>query len=700
MKKRKKLFNFFFFGLIGALISSALYLKQIPFFNTIELKLKDLRFKTRSFQDIDKRIAIVAIDEKSIDEIGRWPWDRKIIAKLIDNLTNFYGAKTIALDMVFSEPSNMASDKELINSLRGKNNVVLGYFFREGEQVLQEQERAVFESKRVKIIKMAEGVKEIPLRAYNRVELNILEIERNSYNSGYFNIIPDDDGIIRKLDLLILYDGFMYPALSLSALKNFLGNEIIVDVDVYGVKSILVGNKKIPCDEFGRVNINYYDSDKFRVYSAVDILNQKLNRNVLENSLVFLGATEIGISDLRATPINPALPGVFIHATVASNVLKNHVLLKDGRVTALDLIFIFFFGITLAILLSFTKRTLLSLVVFFLLLVTFYVTNLYVFKTYPLNTSIFFPIFSTVLTYFFCEAYRNLVEERHSRFLKKAFSSYVSRELVNEIMKNPELLKLGGQKKEVTILFSDIRGFTTLSENMEPESLVNLLNSYLSPMTKIVLEHGGTLDKYIGDAIMALFNAPLDLKDHASLCCSCALMMIDKLGEINREFREKRLPEVDIGIGINTGMVIVGNMGTDVRFDYTAIGDSVNLASRLEGMNKVYGTHIIISEFTAEKIDKNVFKVRHLDVIKVKGKTKPVSIYELSDKLNDEIIGKYETAFKHYLNRDFFTAKSIFEELYRKYNDKPSFVFVERCDEYIKNPPDAHWEGVYVAKTK
>lgn len=700
MKKQKKLVIFLLIGIIVSIISSIFYLRQIDFFNAIELKLKDTRFKTRNFHDIDNHIVVVAIDEKSVNELGRWPWDRKIVAKLIENINN-YGAKTIALDIVFSEPSNINSDLILAKSFREKNNVVLGYFFREEKTFLKDEDKSIFESKRVKIIKMADGVTEVPLQSYSGVELNIPDIEKSSSQSGYFNIIPDSDGIIRKLNLCMLYDGFIYPALSLASLKHFLGQEIVLELEVYGVKKILIGDKNIPCDESGRLTVNYYDNvDKFRVYSAVDVLRGKLNKNAFQNSIVFVGATEIGISDLRATPVNPVMPGIFIHATVASNILRNHVLIKDGRVIFLDLMCITFFGVILALLLNYTRRTIYGLIVFLALSVLFYLVNLYIFKTYPLNTSIFFPLFSIGLTYISCEAYRNLVEERHSRFLKKAFSSYVSPELVNEIMKNPEILKLGGQKKRITILFSDIRGFTTLSEKMEPEALVSMLNSYLAPMTNIILKNGGTLDKYIGDAIMALFNAPLDLKDHANLCCKSALMMIEKLVDVNKEFKEKGCPEIDIGVGINTGTVIVGNMGTDIRFDYTAIGDSVNLASRLEGMNKIYGTHIIISEFTAEEIDRNIFKVRHLDVIKVKGKTKPVSIYELSNNLDDELINKFETAFNHYLNRDFFTAKTIFEELIRKFADKPSYVFFERCNDYLKNPPELDWDGVFVAKTK
>ncbi len=700
MKNVKKLIIFLIFGFLASTLSSILYLKKVDFFDAIELKLRDIRFRTRSFDDVDNRISIVAIDEKSINELGRWPWDRKIIAKLIDNI-NSYGAKTLALDIVFSETSSRDSDRKLAESIGKKNNVVLGYFFRDGAEEAGNKNKYLLESKRIKIIKIPADMKEIPLQSYNDVEINIPEIEKSSNQAGFFNIIPDNDGILRKLNALVFYDGFIYPSLFLASLKHFLEQEIVLEFEIYGVKRILLGNINIPCDEFGRLTVNYYsNTDKFKVYSAVDVIKEKLSSGIFKNSIVFVGATEVGISDLRATPVNPLMPGIFIHATVASNVLKNHILIKDGRVVILDLIFIALFGILLSFILNFTRRTLTGLLFFIVLSISNYYLNLQIFRSYPLNTSIFYPLFSIFLTYLLCESYRNLVEERHSRFLKKAFSSYVSPQLVNEIVKNPEILKLGGQKKEVSILFSDIRGFTTLSESMDPEALVNLLNSYLAPMTNIILRNGGTLDKYIGDAIMALFNAPLDLKDHANLCCKSALMMVEELKLVNEDFRKKGLPEIDIGIGINTGTVIVGNMGTDIRFDYTAIGDSVNLASRLEGMNKLYGTHIIISEFTYEKIDKNAFMLRKLDIIKVKGKTKPVSIYELSNNLNNELVNKFHEALKLYLERDFLRANKIFQILFQEFNDRPSHVFMSRCQAFLTNPPKTDWDGVFIAETK
>jgi adenylate cyclase len=303
------------------------------------------------------------------------------------------------------------------------------------------------------------------------------------------------------------------------------------------------------------------------------------------------------------------------------------------------------------------------------------------------------------ITYLSCEAYRNLVEEKKSRFLHKAFSSYISPELVSEIVKNPELLKLGGEKREITMLFSDIRGFTTVSEKVPPEAIVKILNGYLGPMTNIVLNHKGTLDKYMGDAIMAIYNAPLEIKNHPLLACKTAIDMMEALKNVNKGFKEVGFPEIDIGIGINTGEAIVGNMGTNVRFDYTAIGDVVNLSSRLEGLNKQYHTHIIVSESTKEKTDKN-FRFRELDKIKVKGKEVPVAIYELDKALDNKLIDRFAEALAFYRSNNFTEALALFVTLEKEYNDKVSLVFSERCREFLKNPPSPDWDGVYVAKTK
>jgi adenylate cyclase len=445
-----------------------------------------------------------------------------------------------------------------------------------------------------------------------------------------------------------------------------------------------------------------------KTYSAVDIVSGKVPVEALENKIVLVGATEIGIADLRPTPFNPVFPGVEIHASVTGNILDGRFLIENNLTHALDIGLLFVLPILLVFLLIRARGTVIGFTIFIVFVFLYLLGNFLIFTRLNFVISTIYPALSIGFAYVFFEAYRNLVIERRSRYLRKAFSSYVSSDLVDEILRDPDKLKLGGENKKVTLLFSDIRGFTSLSESIPPEMLVSVLNEYLSPMTQIVMEERGTLDKYIGDAVMAIFGAPLDVPDHAIRACQAALSMLKKLGQINNEWRKRNFPSIAIGIGINTGEAIVGNMGANMRFDYTAIGDSVNLASRLEGLNKLYGTEIIISKSTLENLNSSEapFLFRELDVVQVKGKEEPISIFELVNTFsNDTNKTKLVTMFTEALNRyregKFHEAKEKFTEILRNFpNDTPSALYKERCQEYILHPPPLDWTGVYTAKEK
>lgn len=704
--KFKRFLTFFFIAVISIIITVTLYSIKIEFFTAIDLKLKDTKFKIREPITPDKRVAIIAIDTKSINELGRWPWDRKVMARLLENLKD-YGVKTIALDIVFSETSYKESDKTLADAIKMAGNVITGYFFRQEEEKPSEESLNILRESRVKVARIEDNVSEVPVATFSNVETNIPIISSVSYGSGFFNIIHDKDGIIRSSNLLILFDGEVYPSLSLIALKHYLNGEIVLDLAVYGVAGLYLKEKRIPVDESGRLTLNYYGKQgAFITISAVDVFKKRLKPKALNDMIVFVGPTEIGIADVRPTPLDPTLPGVEIHATLVSNILQNNFLYRNAMVIALELLFICLFPLVLAISFSFIKRLVISLFCFIITLAVYISLDFILFKFMFLNTSVIYPIISISITYLCSEAYKNLIEERQSRFLKKAFSSYVSPALVGEIIKNPDKLKLGGEKRKITVLFSDIRSFTNISEKLAPEELVLLLNRYMGPMTDILLSKKGTLDKYIGDAIMAIYNAPISVENHSVLACETALEMLDKLKEINEEFRQKGLIEIDIGIGINTGDAIVGNMGSNLRFDYTAIGDTVNLASRLEGMNKVYKTHILVSEFTMEHVfeligkENKKFYFRELDLIRVKGKEKPVKIYELLKEAEQKMLDEFNKALNLYRQGRFQEAKEVFKSIYEMYNDQTSTVFIERCDEFIENPCPDKWDGVYVAKVK
>ncbi len=680
---------------VASLLALFLYRSANPVIQQIDLRLKDVRFRLRGPIKPDPHVVVIAIDNKSIKEIGRWPWSREVTGQLVKSLKN-YGVSVIALDMVFAEPQAPKPDRFLADSIKTSGNVIMGYFFRGDLQATSSDLIEQHASARVKMT-LEPGVTSIPVPGFPYFDASIAEIGRGGADHGFFNLIPDDDGLYRNAPLLMLYDGDLHASLSVKALSLYYGVKPEVQVSTFGIRTLSLGDLLLPVSVDGGLPLNYYGPAGSFVYvSAVDVIRKRIDPEILRNSLSFIGATEIGIADIRATPFDPALPGVEIHATVAANALEYRFLLHDNRIIVFELLAIILLPFMLAFFLRRASGTLFGLLSFSLLFVLYAGVNFALFKYLLWDMSIVFPLAPLLISYTASEAYRNLVIERRGRYLKMAFGSYVSPELVEEIVNNPDRLKLGGEKREVTILFSDIRSFTTLSESLQPEELVKLLNDYLSPMTRIVLEERGTLDKYIGDAVMAIFNAPLDVSDHPEHACRSAFKMIEKLAELNQKFSSAALPVIDIGIGINTGVAIVGNMGADIRFDYTAIGDNVNLASRLEGLNKYYGTHILVSAATKERSGGS-FVFREVDLVRVKGKNEPVAVYELMT-CNQQIASRFEEALALYRKNSFVEAMVIFAGLSE--SDNLSLLYHDRCKEFLSNPPPEGWDGVYSATFK
>jgi adenylate cyclase len=696
----KKRFMFILFAVTASICSFLLYKQAFPSFQQLDFRMKDARFRIRGPVTPDKDVVVVAIDHKSIKEFGRWPWSREITGRLIENLGTYYGTKVTALDIVFSEPQNEEADRALAASVTNSGNVVMGYFFRnELSEVVPEALQQV-ELSTVKMVRIAEGVKSIPLQGFPGLDLNIPRIGTAALDFGFFNVSPDADGLYRRSTLFLLYNGDIYPSLAMKALRHYFGSDIVLDVRQWGVDGVQIGSLRIPSREDGTMALNYYGgAGAFTTISAADVITRRLPPLSLKGKIAFVGATEVGIYDLRPTPFDPLLPGIEIHATVVANALEKRFLLYDGVTQSMEIASIFILPILLGVCLAFVPGTFAGLLVMIVITGAFGFGNYLLFTTAFRDMTLIYPLAGIALTYLGGEAWRNLVVERKGRHLKKAFSSYVSPDLVKLIEKNPDKLVLGGEQRVLSILFSDIRGFTTLSEGLTPPELVTLLNEYLSPMTRIVLDERGTLDKFIGDAIMALFNAPLDVPDHATRACSAAVRMIEELGRLNDSFSVRGILPLDIGVGINTGPAVVGNMGADLRFDYTAIGDAVNLASRLEGLNKYYGSHILVSEDTWRLIPSDRFTFREVDRVKVIGKQLPIVMYELM-VFNYNILPRFEEALAMYRSRSFVKAKMVFDELVATSHDGPSRLYAGRCDEYIASPPPADWDGVYVATAK
>lgn len=571
--------------------------------------------------------------------------------------------------------------------------------------------------------------------------LNTPIIANAGENYGYFNAKLDKDGTIRRTQLLARTGSHYFPSIALQA--YLLATEQNVEVKIEPHKKILnlKGISKlsvvkegehsfdIPTSSDGLMLINYAGSGTTIPHASIaDLLNEndpnvtvsqkvykkdlgwidntkQVPKNIFfKDKILVLGATAIGVFDLRVTPFDENFPGVETHANVIDNLLRQDFLSKNADEDIYMPAFMLALGLVIS--LSLSHAGAISGLVFTVLLAAAiaFVDRIFLFGKGHL-VSIFFPLFQVIFTYVFLTFYKYLTEERSKKELRATFSKYVSPAIVEEILQDPKNLELGGRKERVTVFFSDVRGFTTISEKLDPKALSDLLNSYLTPMTEIVFKNQGTLDKYMGDAIMAFFGAPVHYPNHAVMACRCALDSMEKLKELAAQYAEKGLPQIDIGIGLNTGECNVGNMGSETVRSYTVMGDAVNLASRLEGINKTYGTHIIISEFTYEEV-KNEFLCREVDWVRVKGKLKPVKIFELlaetkADEKIKAMAERFSTAYELYHKKQFDKAILEFNRaIEANPNDETSKIYIERCQEFIAEPPPTDWDGVYVMKTK
>lgn len=695
----RKYLMFFLLAFASSLAIFFIDFLSLPLVHNVDLKMKDVRLLMRGPVKPPPSVVIVAIDNQSVKEIGRWPWSRETIGKLIKGMAD-YGVKVTALDIVFSETQNPVSDAALAESIVLSGNVIAGHFFRNEMHPIDPETLAQVQSSKIRQLQIDAGVTSVPLIEYANMDANIPLIGQGALAYGFFNVISDSDGLFRKLPLVMLYKGDVYPSIVLQALKFYTVETAQVSIGKTGVRAIGLGKDSIPSNEEGELYVNYYGpGGSIKTYSAADIIKKRLPPDALMGKLAFVGFTEMGIYDVRPTPFDSILPGVEIHATAAANTLERRFILHNSSTILTERVLLFLLPLVLALALGLAPSASIGFLFGSGLSIIYLAVNYLLFCKYLLDLSLLPPLMALGLTTVGSEIYRSLVVDRKGRYMKKAFSNYVSADLVAQIMKNPDSLKLGGEKREISILFSDIRGFTSLSEKLSPEELVQVLNEYLNPMTLIVLEEKGTLDKYIGDAVMALYNAPLDVADHAGHACRSALKMMEKLAELNRSFTERGIQTIDIGIGINTGDAVVGNMGASMRFDYTAIGDNVNLASRLEGLNKVYGTHIIVSESTKLQAGSDL-PFREIDLVAVKGKQQPVPIYELMIADNSVLRGAFGEAIRLYRNREFEAAVRIFDDLCTQKQDRVSSLYAERCRDFIASPPPEEWDGVFVAKTK
>lgn len=714
------------------------------FFYFLELKTLDLRFQMRGKIAPTNQVVLVTIDEKSLKELGRWPWPRRVMAQLLETLAR-YKPKVIGLDLVWSEPDQNAelkilqaiaqkikdsplknpelekyllqamatsdNDQMLAQAIANSRRAILGYFFlfasSQSSALRKKTEDLRFLSAYNLVRYSSAAAQSADVFEADDIQMNIPAISAAAQGAGFFNFFPDRDGTIRWAPLVIRYQGKYFCPLSLAILQKFLdGPPLILDLAEYGVKGVRLGEISIPVNEEGRMLINYGGPPQtFPHYSLIDVLRGRIPPENFQDKIVLIGATAIGIYDMRVTPFSQVFPGLEIHANIVDTILRQHFLSRPNWVTIFDMLSIIMIGIILGLILP-KAKVIGGVITAGLLFIIFPLTGYYLFKYQGLWINMIYPLGNLIVTYVTLTVHRYLTEEKEKKKIRGAFQYYLSPAIVEEMLKNPEKLKLGGEKKELTVLFSDIRGFTSFSEQMAPEDLVKFLNEYLSQMTEIVFKYDGLLDKYMGDALMAIWGAPIEQPDHPLRACYTALDMVAELSIWREKWRIQGRPLLNIGVGINTGLMVVGNMGSEKRFDYTVMGDSVNLASRLEGLNKLYGTNIIVSEFTYFRVQEEILG-RELDLVRVKGKDQPVRVYELLARTSQatpeqrKLAQKFQAALAEYKNRQWARAEFIWQSILEDFpEDEPTKLYLQRCQMLMKNPPPPDWDGVYSLTSK
>jgi adenylate cyclase len=703
--------------------------------------VEELRVRTfDTFQRIDPRaktakpVAIVDIDEKSLAQLGQFPWPRTRIADLVADLTRL-GAVVIAFDVIFAEPDRLNPDsaadtfRNLDEETKAKlralpsNDQIFADAMRHSRVVLGQSglPYVLTEFDKTLPVTGLAMLGEDPQRfMFNFPGLlrNTPVLEQAAGGRGLLTINPERDGIVRRVPMIMQAQGATIPSLSFEMLRLATGTDtIFIKSDRAGIKSIGVKGFEIPTDRNGQLWIHFARNDPSIYVSAADVLNGNVAPEKIARKLVLIGTSAVGLNDIKTTPVSRSMPGVEIHAQVLEAALTGMLLsqppygplLEFGAALLLGLLVIAFapmFGPV-------------TLVAVGALLATLLVgTSWYFYTHYRLLVDFTYPLLSTTAIYLTLIFSSFVREQAQRRQIRSAFGQYLSPALVEQLAQSPEKLVLGGEEREMTIMFSDVRGFTTISESYkhDPQGLTTLMNRFLTPLTNAILARKGTIDKYMGDAIMAFWNAPLDDKEHQLNACEAAVAMLERIDELNsqRELEAKEgghayIP-LNVGVGLNTGVCVVGNMGSDLRFDYSVLGDSVNLASRLEGQSKEYGFPIIVGSRTALAV-KDKFAILELDFIMVKGKKEPEVIYAIAGREDIAQSGRFQRLrnltiemLACYRNRDWEGALAAIERG-RKTDDARALellynLYEARISGYQKNPPPEDWNGAFALLTK
>lgn len=697
-----------------------------------------------------KPVTIIDLDEKSLGEVGQWPWPRNILAQLVENLMKM-GAVVVAFDIVFAEPDRMnpsaiadalkGLDEDTKNKIRQfkSNDEIFAETIKRSRVVLgQSTVENELEGVRLPPVKKSIAIRKygpnVPdpldlLPSFPALVRNVPIIEQAAAGRfgghGIFSIIPEQDGIIRRIPSLFVQGKDMFPALSVEMLRLATGRPtILVKVDQAGIKSLgIAKGLEIPTDQNGRMWPYFSKSDKAKYVSAVDVLNGTADPAMIKGKLTILGTSAIGLKDIRSIPTESNIPGVEVHVQIIETVLNKAYLTRPNFARGVELSVILFGGLAMIVLVPWVGA-LWTFMVFGVTTAGVGFGSWHAFAEYRMLIDAVFTLVAIFLLYSTLTYLNYVREEASKKQVRGAFAHYLSPDMVERLAENPDSLKLGGEMRDMTLLFCDVRGFTTISEQFDPVGLTSLINKLLTPLTNAILKRKGTIDKYMGDCIMAFWNAPLDNPNHAMDGCRSALAMLAEMEPLNTKLEQEAKEEgrkhvpLKVGLGLNSGPAVVGNMGSDMRFDYSVLGDTVNLAARLEGQSKSYGMNVVLGPNTYEAV-KDELACIDLDFIQVKGKLTGVMIYGL---LGDETVAQKPEfqelrklifdAQEAYRAQKWDEAEAMFKTIRERGNDANKCwdleanldvlcdVYEERIAEYRVNPPPADWDGVFVATSK
>jgi len=696
------------------------------------------QIKPRTF-DPNLPVRIVDIDEESLKKIGQWPWPRTALAELVQKLGD-NGAAAIGFDMVFPEPDRMSPanalrfwpNSEALAGLKSEveklpsNDTILAEAIAKAPVVLgfiaSPQGTSIPETK----AGFATGGDDPRLfaPAYPGAAASLKELQDKASGAGSLNWLPEHDQIIRRMPMIARVGDNLYPSLAADMLRLAQGASTYLVKssgasgekafgEKTGIVKIKIGDFEVPTEANGQMWIRFTRHADARFLPAWRILNGEIGKDEIEGRILLIGTSAAGLLDLRATPLEASVPGVELHAQAMEQVLQGGYLQRPDFATPAELIYILALGTIIAVLI-YRAGALGSAVLGGTAVAAVLAVSWYAFDAFGWLVDPVYPAIALTAVYLAGTLFVFLRTERERNRVRHAFSHYMAPALVARLAADPAKLKLGGETRDMTLLFSDVRGFTSISEGLDAEELTRFLNNLFTPLSNIILEEQGTIDKFMGDAVMAFWNAPLDDKDHPSHACQAALRMMDEMRVINERWRHeaetkgREYKPVKLGIGLNTGICCVGNLGTETRFDYSVIGDNVNVASRIEGQSKTYEVGTIVGETTTMRAPD--FAFLELDFLKMKGKTEATRIFALlgnsalkhSQSFID-LSARHNELLRRYRAKDWDGAATLVrdcEALHVNGLDRLYALYGERIEYFRRNPPPENWDGTAEALTK